>query len=186
MKRSTKIVLWFVSGLMGVSVLAGLFFSAPHFLSKSFFIVQHPLEKADAIVVLSGGPMRFPHAMKLYKEDWAEKIVIAGNGFNGWWHRSAEQQGVPKDQLISFTDATTTREEALFCAEGFLDREEIQSIILVTSDYHSRRAYSEFKYQMPDLKIISSPSQSPTLLDFPKRREWYGMWWYFATRPFAG
>jgi len=128
--------------------------------------------------------MRLPHAMTLYKKDWADRLVLTGDGFNGHWHRSAKQQGVLGDRLIALKDPTTTREEVLACSEKFAQMPEIKTVILVTSDYHSRRAYAEFEHWMPNIKTISSPSTTPPQLLFPKRREWYAYWWYFVTRPF--
>src|SRR5580700_1963854 len=65
---------WFVLGLGGILLLGIVVFL---FCIGRWLFVEDPPEKAQAIVVLSGGmPMRAREAAKLYREGWAPKVWL--------------------------------------------------------------------------------------------------------------
>lgn len=73
--------------------------------------------------------------------------------------------------------STSTYENARF-SDRLLDErdEEVNSIILVTSSFHSRRALATFKKQMPERTIyVTYPEESAVLNDTVRAR-WKGLY----------
>lgn len=127
-----------------------------------FLVIDDPPVKSDAVVVLNTGLeyyARLIHAADLYKEGFAQKVVINGNrksevlrrleknGFQAccpWYEPSVrilELLGVPREEIvtISVEDAYDTVSEAKAVGESLI-REGLSSIIVTTSKFHSRRA----------------------------------------------
>jgi len=119
--------------------------------------VNAPLASADAIVVLSGSSAyreRTEKAAQLYREGRAPLVLLTDDHTRGGWS-SAQQRnpffverardelisaGVPVERIrIAPGIATSTREEALIVKDYALN-EGLQSVLVVTSSYHSRRA----------------------------------------------
>ena len=134
--------------------------------------------EADAIVVVSGGDTvaRTAHAIDLYNNGWAPRIVFSGaaEDKSGPSNASAMREqarvaGVPLDAIIVEELSSNTRENADNTAK-LLVRFEIQDIILVTSGYHMRRTGLEFHRALDgySIKIRSSPT-------FDK--DWSLFWW---------
>ena len=120
-------------------------------------IVSAPLERADAIVVLSGSSTlkeRTEHAARLYSENRAPKILLTNDNQQGGWS-SAEQRnpyfyeittrelvrlGVPGENIeVIPSPAASTFDEALYVSD-YAKSHNLRSILIVTSAYHSRRA----------------------------------------------
>jgi uncharacterized SAM-binding protein YcdF (DUF218 family) len=67
--------------------------------------------------------------------------------------------GVPKKAILLEDKSTSTEENALFTKQ-ILKRYGYTSLILVTSPYHSKRAFKIFnKIMGGEIKIISAPSE---------------------------
>lgn len=128
----------------------------------SFLIVEDIPQKADAAVVLNGGVDIYPRlieAASLYKQVKADKVVINGNrktdilrgledsGFATpckWYAESIgilTHLGVAKDHIIAISaeDAYDTISEAKIVGEILINN-NMTSVIITTSKFHSRRA----------------------------------------------
>lgn len=133
-------------------------------LSISFYLSpQDRLQKADAIVVISGGDTnaRVAEGVKLLKEDWAQRIIFSGAAATGEvsnalsMKRIAIQSGVSESEILIEENSTSTKENAEFVTE-VIRNNDIKSIIIVTSPYHQRRAYNHFRDQLgKDFVIIN-------------------------------
>jgi len=157
--------------------------SAP-LLAKNL-IVEKPLEKADAILVLSGSSVyieRTHKAAELYKQGIAKKVLLTDDGgFAGWSQKEqrnppfvylAQQeliaQGVSKEDIeILLPQVSGTIWEARNLRTK-VDEEDWKSIVLVTSSYHTKRTlntFSEVLEERVDLGIFASPTgeQTPPL-----------------------
>jgi uncharacterized SAM-binding protein YcdF (DUF218 family) len=123
-----------------------------------YLVVQQPLEKSDAIVVLAGTRAeRWLEAVDLFREGWAPRIVVSrGRIESAETHLAAlgirfpqdadlvreamVQMKVPPDAIILLPESldNTAQEAAsvrrMALASGW------SRIIVVTSKYHSRRA----------------------------------------------
>lgn len=149
----------------------------------SLLVVQDIPPKAEATVVLNTGVDIYPRlieAASLYKQVKAEKVVINGNRKtdilrsledNGYeppckWY--AEEisvlihQGVAKDHIIAISaeDAYDTISEARIVGETLVNN-GMESVIITTSKFHSRRARHIWNKMYRDrLKIYIAPAQN--------------------------
>jgi len=155
--RALLFIILFVLGFVLVATLGVGFFLAP----------QNKLERADAIVVVSGGDTssRVTTGVALYKEGWAEKLIFSGAAREGtpnaWaMRRQALEMGVPEERILVEPKARDTFENALFVAE-IIKEKEIGKIILVTSPYHQRRAFLNFARELGPrgVKILNYPTK---------------------------
>lgn len=122
------------------------------------WIVEDPLEKSDAIVVLSDDNFyadRAAHAADLYRHGWAPVVVASGRklrpyaGVGELMQHDLIERGVPKDKIVVIShNAENTREEAQVLLQQVAER-KWHSVIVVTSNYHTRRARYIFTRVFP-------------------------------------
>lgn len=120
--------------------------------------IPEQLDKADAIVVLTGDSYRISAGFDLYKMEKAEKVFISGV-YPGTTVMDLARPYLDTSKVtgIELDDrATNTRENSIETAK-WIHKNKHQSIILVTSNYHMRRAWIHFQNQMPDLKMTLYP-----------------------------
>jgi uncharacterized SAM-binding protein YcdF (DUF218 family) len=132
-------------------VLIGL--AAVCFFGVGFYLSpQNPLQKADAIVAISGGETqaRTATAVQLYKEGWAPILIFSGAAADPTGPSNAramatvaESEGVPTTAILLDETSINTSENAINVA-AIVGRNHLTSIILVTSPYHQRRAEIAF------------------------------------------
>ncbi len=133
--------------------------------------------KADAIVILSGNYQeRAPVAAKLLAEGFANRIILTNDGvFSSWSAKHdrnlyqiewAEEKllslGARREQIVKlpeFVDSTMS-EAAL--ASRYIKREGFKKIIIVTSEYHVRRALWSFgkAFENYPVELMMSPAPS--------------------------
>ncbi len=131
-------------------------FAAP-FLATAL-IVEKPLEKADAIFVLGGSSVykeRTQKAAELFNSGVSEKIFLTDDGGHGGWSRAEKRnppfaelaknelikQGVPAEKIeILQPPVSGTIDEARALTD-LVKSKNFDSVLLVTSAYHTRRAF---------------------------------------------
>ena len=133
-----------------------------------YLYYQDELKPADAIVILAGEETeRVEYGAKLFKEGWArkDKVIMAGGplvwkySWASLMQEHAVYLGIPKNAILLEDKSRTTEEDARFTKE-IMNRHGYKSCILVTSPYHSRRAFRIFtKIMGAEIKIISAPSE---------------------------
>lgn len=133
--------------------------------------------KVDAIVAISGGDTttRTEKAIQLFKNGWGDRLVLAGAAKDTSgpsnakaMKNQAEAEGVPADKIDIDEQSSTTSQNALD-VKTILSDHSAQSMILVTSGYHQRRAYLEFQSQLgPEFKILNAPTDDV---------DWNFWWW---------
>lgn len=125
-------------------------------------IVEKPLEKADAILVLAGAHTyveRTQKAAELFKSGVAPRVYLTDDGEQAGWSR-IEQRNPPFVELarksliangvgaenieILAPPVTGTIYEARILSEK-AKAEDLRSLLIVTSAYHTRRAFSTFQ-----------------------------------------
>ena len=168
-----------VKKLIGISllviVLMGLvIFGVPWWLSSN-----QSLEKADAIVAISGGDTeaRTNEAIRLQKEGWASHLIFSGaaKDLSGpsnaeVMRRAALEAGV-KSNLI---DVEELSQNTFGNAKGtarIIQERGYKKVILVTSKYHQRRAGLEFQRLLgQEVRVINHSA--------PHDRNWpTKSWW---------
>ena len=122
------------------------------------WIVEDPLDKSDALIVLGDDNFyadRATRAVQLYREGKAPVVVASGRrlrpfaGVAELIEHDLVERGVPKDKIIRFAhDADSTLEEAQALAKLGRDR-KWRRVIVVTSNYHTRRARYIFHRAFP-------------------------------------
>lgn len=134
-------------------------------------------EKADAIVVVSGGDTnaRTDEGIKLYKNGWADTLVFSGaakdkTGLSNAtaMRLRAVQEGV-EDRAIYTEETSETTEENAANTQSIFEDQEFRKVILVTSGYHQRRASLEFEARAKNAQILNHP----LLVD----KDWNFAWW---------
>lgn len=138
---------------------------------------QDELVKADAIIVVSGGDTdsRINEGVKVYSGKWAPKIIFSGAAASGEvsnalaMKRIAVSKGVPENDILIEELSKTTKENAEFSAI-MVNELKAKRIILITSPYHQRRAYQEFKAALgEDVEIINHSATDETW----RKKNWW-------------
>ncbi len=137
-----------------------------------WWVVEDDLEKAQAIVVLGGDSVlgdRVRQAARLYRRGWAPRVVLSGPPLRTYFsevelmEREATQRGVPKDHLIlARHHAASTLDEAL-ALRPVLAEHNFRKIIVVTSNFHTRRARAIFRavYEPQGGHVLVSAAPDP-------------------------
>lgn len=149
----------YLIGLIGILVIvAGIIIGTGFYLSP-----QNELAKTDAIVVISGGEtdLRVKEGVKLFQEEWAPLIIMSGAARDAGesnaeaMKRLAVKLGVSINKVLVEKEARNTIDNARF-THDLITSNHIQSIILVTSPYHQRRAALTFSRYLEDsVRIIN-------------------------------
>jgi uncharacterized SAM-binding protein YcdF (DUF218 family) len=126
----------------------------------SYLVLDQPAVKADAVVVLGGDEfgMRTIKAAQLVEDGYAPYVLLSGPPIllareSELMLAFAVKQGYPASIFQQYPhEANSTREEAAALAPE-LRRRGVRSILLVTSNYHSRRATHLFHEIAPWLVV---------------------------------
>jgi uncharacterized SAM-binding protein YcdF (DUF218 family) len=140
-----------ISVVLAVLILA--FLAA----SGRFLVVDQPRE-SDVILVLAGETDHRPaRALELLNQGYAPRLILdveAQSKMYQWSEADLAQkyaEGLGRAQSITIcrVDGLSTKEEAVSAARC-LRQVGGKNVLLVTSDYHTRRALSIFKREVPD------------------------------------
>jgi len=147
--------------LLFVVVLCLALYLARHPLMRfagEEWVVEDSLERADAIIVLSDDNFyadRAAQAADLYRHGMAPYVVASGRklrpyaGVAELMEHDLVERAVPKDKILRVShEAENTREEAQILRQQVVDR-KWRSVIVVTSNYHTRRARYIFTHVFP-------------------------------------
>jgi uncharacterized SAM-binding protein YcdF (DUF218 family) len=125
-------------------------------------------QKAEAIVVLGGDEfgMRIVKAAQLAQAGYAPVVLVSGpssliGNEADTTIEYARRQGYPVSLFRPISNkADSTRSETQILGEE-LKREGVHKILLVTSNYHTRRAARLFRKQVPwlDIRVIAAPDK---------------------------
>jgi uncharacterized SAM-binding protein YcdF (DUF218 family) len=155
-----------ISRLLALLMLcgfAGMIYLARHPLLRAaagFCIVQDRIEPADVIIVIGDDDFaanRATEAAALFRAGWAPQVVASGRMLRPYLSladimaRDLESGGIPASAIVRFSHrADNTLEEAeglrvLIAQKGW------RRILLVTSNYHTRRARYIFRKVLPGI-----------------------------------
>lgn len=152
-------------------------------LGGKLLVVNEP-KTADLILVLSGERrVRMHQAFRLFLEGWAPRVVITTCANWQIYSRSETQLaeefvGSLPPALGSATHvlpvaADSTLEEAAEIRK-YMDAVDAHSALLVTSEYHTRRALSVFRRLLPEKEFGICGASDPVQFDMCwwRRRAW--------------
>ncbi|MCC6924633.1 YdcF family protein [Novosphingobium sp.] len=110
-------------------------------------------ERSDAVVVLTGAAGRVERGLAVLDNHWAPRMFVSGvyrevksGEFAAQFHVSSTQMACCVMLGYSATDTVSNARET---AE-WVRKQRVQSIRLVTSDWHMRRAAGELRSELPD------------------------------------
>lgn len=150
----------------------------------NWLVAEDDSVKSDIMVVLMGSvPDRILEAVDLYQDGFVDQIVMVNSHMVGYdilltrgvkipgnaqlSKSAASSLGIKdKDIIILDGEAKSTQDEAIIVKDYLRDKENIESILLVTSKYHSARAKKIFVKALAglnrDLIVTSVPSKYDT------------------------
>jgi uncharacterized SAM-binding protein YcdF (DUF218 family) len=184
-RRKRLIAVFLLAGLIGVWAIV-----AP--LLADGLVVDRPIDKADAIVILSGAADHVQRAQGgaiAFERDIAPRIILTNDDQRGGWddtekgnpyfiERSASElrkHGVPPDAIEKLPGKVHgTGEEADLIIRTAVER-GYRSVLIVTSDFHSRRALWTFERAAAEhgADLTVGLMRSPSGPRYPDRYTWW-------------
>ena len=161
--------------LMGLVMLAvvvlALFFFRFALMREAgeWLVVSDALQPSNAIIVLSGDDVdgnRAARAAQIYKDGWAPVVVASGAQIRTYLSeadvemRDLTGDGVPAKAIVPL------RQQALYTLEESRDllrlcqTDHWKRVIVVTSNYHTRRARYIFRHVFPpsiEVRVTPAP-----------------------------
>lgn len=132
----------------------------------SFLTLNAP-EHADAIVVLGGAEGPYRHAVKLQKQGYADRILLDASVTQTIYGRPEADLAAEFLNRTSpgLTEVCPTIQDSTFgeaadvkrCLAGL----NISSVLIVTSDFHTRMALSIFQKRLPQYHWSVAASSAP-------------------------
>lgn len=122
-----------------------------------------PMAKADAVVVLTGGPNRIDRGLQILKSGKSRKMLISG----------VDRDVKPPELAAQYPSSTRyfdccvdlgfasvdTRSNALETAR-WAARHKVKTLRLVTHDWHMRRARFELNRALPENIVVTNDAVS--------------------------
>lgn len=174
--------------ILTVLAIAGILLFITLFLQPNDFVGcgdtpsgNDNCRKADAIIAISGGDTqaRTAEAITLYQNGWGDRLIFSGAAQDKSGPSNAAAMaaqalaaGVPAEVIEIEEEAATTQENAAN-SQTIFEKNDIQSVILVTSGYHQRRASIEFDRLARNTTLI---------LNHPTDDKDWNMWWWLTPR----
>jgi len=152
-----------IVGVVCLVVLLYLFRDPLLHLAGEFWVVEDPLARSDAIIILSDDNYsgdRAARAAELYRMGLAPRVVASGRmlrpyaGIAELMQHDLEADGVPASAIELFPHhADNTREEAE-ALRSLVAQKGWRGILVVTSNYHTRRARFILNRVIPSEVIV--------------------------------
>ncbi len=144
---------------------------------EDFLVVDRPLPHGDALVVMAGEmPIRLSAAAKLYKEGKAEKILLTNDGVFSAWSEEKQRNlyhvewaeyhllkmQVPENAIVKLSYSSSGSIHDALNTRKYVLGNGLKNIIIVTSDYHTRRSLWIFErvFRGYPVKIGVYPAKS--------------------------
>jgi uncharacterized SAM-binding protein YcdF (DUF218 family) len=117
-------------------------------VAGNFWVRPDPPAASDVIVVLSDDDFtadRATRAADLYHDRWASRVVGSGRWLRPYisiadlMQRDLEARGVPRQAIIPFAHEAPDTLEELKGIRGFVKEHGWKRVMIVTSNYHTRR-----------------------------------------------
>jgi uncharacterized SAM-binding protein YcdF (DUF218 family) len=168
----------------GLLLLAGLVFIAVVLHAQilgalgAYLVQAGPPQKADAALVLAGDGWgyRMLTAAQLARDGFVPKVLVSGPDGAYGLHECdmaipfAVKHGYPESYFVHIEHSARSTAAEAQAVLPVIRRMGIQRLIVVTSNFHTRRAGAIFRRLAPDLTIlmVAAPDKSFTA----------GGWWH--------
>lgn len=176
---------------LGFAALAALWIALAPFLAD-VLVIERPLAHADAIVILSGAAdyaQRAQGGAQAFRDGLAPRVLITDDGERGGWddrekgnpffvermEAALRAQDVPADAIERLPGKVHGTDEEAELAILAAATRGYRSILIVTSDYHSRRALWTFDRVAAknSANIAIGIIRSPSGPRYPGRYTWW-------------
>lgn len=163
--------------LLILAVVSAVIYAMTQFISS-----EDKLEKADAIVAVSGGDTigRARKAITLYQQNYAPLLIFSGAAADPSSPSNARvmqdvalRSGVPASAIRIDELSRDTKENARGVSNILIDSKKV---ILVTSEYHQKRAHEELQKVLPNTEIIDAPAEDKNWNKYTWWLTPYGWW----------
>lgn len=122
--------------------------------------VPHPEQRADAIVVLTGGEMRIAEAARLLHMGWGRRLLISGVNPKTSRHDVVRISGLGAAEFDCCVDLGYWAQDTVGNADEtkvWVEKHGFSSLIVVTSSYHMPRSLAELSIELPRTQLIAHP-----------------------------
>jgi uncharacterized SAM-binding protein YcdF (DUF218 family) len=138
-------------------------------LMGEYWIVSAAPSHADAIIILSDDDFtadRASRAAELYHAGWAPVVVASGRWLRPYasiaelMQHDLELRGVPKKAILPYAHNALDTLEELQDLSQFADQHSWKRIMIVTSNYHTRRTRYLARHIFPQgisVQIVAAP-----------------------------
>lgn len=170
--------------------------------SARMLVVNDP-QKSDVVLVLAGETDHRPaRALELLQQGYAEHVVfnvpanavIYGHSYLQVAESWAKEQPQSTSLSVCPIQGLSTKAESLDTDEC-LRKINARSVLIVTSDFHTRRALSEFRKELPQYIFHVAAAYDPTQFgeQWWRHRQWAKtnvdewfrlLWWELVDRWF--
>jgi uncharacterized SAM-binding protein YcdF (DUF218 family) len=154
-----------------------------------------PAQASDAIVLLGGGYAdRTPTVADLFRNMRPRLIVLVKDGGRSGWSKKHQRNlyavewseelliktGVPREAIVTLQHINSGTVYDALAVRDYLQKVQVGEIMLVTSDYHTRRTLWIFRRVLRDLPVSIgiAPAPSP-LFSLPALKEPFKLMYYW-------
>lgn len=135
----------------------------------NFWVVDQSADSADAIVILDDDDYqadRATRAAELYKDGRAPRVIASGRFLRPYASiadfeaRDLADRGVPMNAIVRLTHRATNMREEAFAISQLLSSSGWKRVLLVTSNYHTRRSRYICERAFPEgtfLHVVAAP-----------------------------
>jgi len=128
----------------------------------AYLVHAEPPQKADAALVLAGDEWgyRILTAAQLARDGFVPKVLVSGPDGNYGLHECdlaipfAVKQGYPESYFVHMEHSAVSTVSEAQAVLPVIRRMGFKRIIVVTSNFHTRRAGAIFRKLAPDLTIL--------------------------------
>lgn len=138
--------------LFALMVVVGIIVVAIFSFAGRFLVIDEKPQKSEAIIVLTGGGIdRLERAVRLYKQNKAQYLIIS-NGTEDNYYQEAILMGVARQSILLENQADSTTDSAVYTID-MMEKHRLKSAIVVSSNYHMRRVKQNFNKITADKNI---------------------------------
>lgn len=180
-------MLWGLIGAFGLGIWIAV---AP--LLADHLVIDEPLSKTDAIVILSGAAdfaQRARGGADAFHNGIAPLILITDDDQRGGWddtekgnpyfidrmEKALASHGVPPNNIERIPGHVAGTADEAEAVIRIATERNYRSLLVVTSDYHARRAFWTFERiaQRHNVNLIVGLMRSPSGENYPDRYTWW-------------
>ena len=173
------IIKWILFLIVSIYILITYYHASILSGIGGFLIVEHePMESEIAVCLAGGNIERGLAAADIYKKGLASMILISreeppdgyellkGSGFSypesiDLLRVLLQEAGVPEQAILERDTIVNSTVSEAVAIKKITEEENIKSMIIITSPYHTRRAWLTFKrvFKDSDMRILMLPSK---------------------------